>query len=41
MSAITRHETVYPISLLADRAQLETTPVGYRPRYEPGPKLVR
>ena len=41
MSATTRQETVYPISLLADRPQLRTTPVGYRPRYEPGPKLVR
>jgi NADH-quinone oxidoreductase subunit I len=41
MSATTREQTVYPISLLADRAQLETTPPGYRPRYEPGPTLVR
>jgi hypothetical protein len=41
MSATTREQTVYPIALLADRKQLETTPAGYRPRYEPGPPLVR
>ncbi|MGH7726767.1 MAG: NuoI/complex I 23 kDa subunit family protein [Candidatus Eiseniibacteriota bacterium] len=41
MAAATRAETVYPISLLADRPQLLTTPPGYRPRYEPGPELVR
>ena len=41
MSASTREETVYPIALLADRPQLKQTPAGYRPRYEPGPKLVR
>ena len=41
MSATTREQTVYPISLLADRPQLATTPPGYRPRYEPGPTLVR
>lgn len=41
MAAFTREETVYPISLLADRPQLENTPLGYRPRYEPGPDLVR
>ena len=41
MAAFTREETVYPISLLADRPQLATTPPGYRPRYEPGPDLVR
>ena len=41
MSATTRDQTVYPIALLADRPQLGQTPVGYRPRYEPGPPLVR
>ncbi len=41
MSATTREQTVYPIALLADRAQITTTPAGYRPRYEPGPTLVR
>jgi len=41
MAAFTREETVYPISLLADRPQLASTPPGYRPRYEPGPALVR
>ncbi len=41
MAATTREQTVYPISLLADRPQLATTPPGYRPRYEPGPTLVR
>ena len=41
MSATTRAETVYPIALLADRPQLKQTPAGYRPRYEPGPTLVR
>jgi NADH-quinone oxidoreductase subunit I len=41
MAAFTRSETVYPISLLADRPQLASTPPGYRPRYEPGPDLVR
>lgn len=41
MAAFTREETVYPISLLADRPQLAATPPGYRPRYEPGPDLVR
>jgi NADH-quinone oxidoreductase subunit I len=41
MAAFTREETVYPISLLADRPELEATPLGYRPRYEPGPNLVR
>lgn len=41
MAAFTREETVYPISLLADRPQLGVTPLGYRPRYEPGPDLVR
>jgi NADH-quinone oxidoreductase subunit I len=40
-AAFTREEAVYPISLLADRPQLATTPPGYRPRYEPGPDLVR
>jgi len=41
MAAFTRSETVYPLSLLADRPQLASTPPGYRPRYEPGPDLVR
>jgi NADH-quinone oxidoreductase subunit I len=41
MAAFTREETVYPISLLADRPQLASTPPGYRPRYEPGTDLVR
>jgi NADH-quinone oxidoreductase subunit I len=41
MSATKREQTVYPISLLADRPQLATTLPGYRPRYEPGPTLVR
>ena len=41
MSATSRDQTVYPIALLADRAQLEKTPPGYRPRYEPGETLVR
>jgi hypothetical protein len=41
MAAFSRAETVYPISLLADRPQLASTPPGYRPRYEPGPDLVR
>jgi NADH-quinone oxidoreductase subunit I len=41
MSATTREQTVYPIALLADRAQLASTPAGYRPRYEPGATLVR
>jgi len=41
MSATSREQTVYPISLLADRLQIQTTPAGYRPRYEPGPPLVR
>jgi|PlaIllAssembly_1097288.scaffolds.fasta_scaffold622690_2 NADH-quinone oxidoreductase subunit I len=41
MSATSRDQTVYPIALLADRAQLATTPPGYRPRYEPGETLVR
>jgi NADH-quinone oxidoreductase subunit I len=41
MAAFTRAETVYPISLLADRPQLAVTAPGYRPRYEPGPDLVR
>jgi NADH-quinone oxidoreductase subunit I len=41
MSATTREQTVDPIALLADRPQLGQTPVGYRPRYEPGPPLVR
>lgn len=41
MGAFTREETVYPISVLADRPQLAVTPPGYRPRYEPGPDLVR
>jgi NADH-quinone oxidoreductase subunit I len=41
MAAFTRQETVYPISLLADRPQLGETPPGYRPRYKPGPDLVR
>ena len=41
MSATTREQTVYPIALLADRPQLQQTPVGYRPRYEPGTTLVR
>jgi NADH-quinone oxidoreductase subunit I len=40
-AVFTREEAVYPIGLLADRPQLETTPPGYRPRYEPGPDLVR
>jgi NADH-quinone oxidoreductase subunit I len=41
MAAFSRQETVYPISLLAERPQLASTPPGYRPRYEPGPDLVR
>ena len=41
MSATTREQTVYPIALLADRPQLDTTPPGYRPRYQPGTDLVR
>jgi NADH-quinone oxidoreductase subunit I len=40
-AAFTREEAVYPISLLSDRPTLKTTPPGYRPRYEPGPDLVR
>ena len=41
MSATSREQTVYPIALLADRPQLNTTPAGYRPRYAPGETLVR